>query len=79
MDKRWISLPGEGGHVDFAPNSEEEAMILEILRAESGVFHSERVLSGRGWGEIFTGRLLSPTTVCRRICARRYYRTRHGG
>ena len=33
VDKRWISLPGEGGHVDFAPNSEEEAIILEILRA----------------------------------------------
>ena len=24
VDKRWVSLPGEGGHVDFAPNSEEE-------------------------------------------------------
>ena len=23
VDKRWVSLPGEGGHVDFAPNSEE--------------------------------------------------------
>ena len=33
VDKRWVSLPGEGGHVDFAPNSEEEAIILEILRA----------------------------------------------
>ncbi|MEN8467924.1 glucokinase, partial [Enterobacter cloacae subsp. cloacae] len=21
VDKRWVSLPGEGGHVDFAPNS----------------------------------------------------------
>ncbi len=48
VDKRWISLPGEGGHVDFAPNSEEEAMILEILRAEIGHVSAERVLSGPG-------------------------------
>lgn len=31
-----IRLPGEGGHVDFAPNSEEEGIILEELRAEIG-------------------------------------------
>ncbi|MFQ9948872.1 MAG: glucokinase, partial [Escherichia coli] len=48
VDKRWISLPGEGGHVDFAPNSEEEAIILEILRAEIGHVSAERVLSGPG-------------------------------
>ncbi|MGU0172396.1 glucokinase [Escherichia coli] len=48
VDKRWVSLPGEGGHVDFAPNSEEEAIILEILRAEIGHVSAERVLSGPG-------------------------------
>ena len=42
VDKRWVSLPGEGGHVDFAPNSEEEAIILEILRAEIGHVSAER-------------------------------------
>ncbi|MFO6426528.1 glucokinase [Escherichia coli] len=47
VDKRWVSLPGEGGHVDFAPNSEEEAIILEILRA-NGQCSAERVLSGPG-------------------------------
>jgi glucokinase len=31
-----VSLPGEGGHVDFAPNSEEEGIILEELRASWG-------------------------------------------
>ncbi len=41
-------MPGEGGHVDFAPNSEEEAIILEILRAEIGHVSAERVLSGPG-------------------------------
>ncbi|RWR01249.1 glucokinase [[Pantoea] beijingensis] len=48
VDKRWVSLPGEGGHVDFAPNSEEEALILEVLRAEMGHVSAERVLSGTG-------------------------------
>jgi len=48
VDKRWVSLPGEGGHVDFAPNSEEEAIILEELRAEVGHVSAERVLSGPG-------------------------------
>ena len=48
VDKRWVSLPGEGGHVDFAPNSEEEDMILEQLRAEMGHVSAERILSGSG-------------------------------
>ncbi len=34
VDRRWVSLPGEGGH--FAPNSEERDIILEVLRAEVG-------------------------------------------
>lgn len=48
VDKRWVSLPGEGGHVDFAPNSEEEDQILRILRDEMGHVSAERVLSGAG-------------------------------
>ncbi len=48
VDKRWVSLPGEGGHVDFAPNSEEEGIILEELRGEIGHVSAERVLSGPG-------------------------------
>lgn len=48
VDKRWVSLPGEGGHVDFAANSEEEDLILEVLRAELGHVSAERVLSGAG-------------------------------
>ncbi|MGL9724582.1 glucokinase [Sodalis sp. (in: enterobacteria)] len=47
-EKRCISLPGEGGHVDFAPNSEEEDNILSVLRAELGHVSAERVLSGPG-------------------------------
>ncbi|AIX48907.1 MULTISPECIES: glucokinase [Pantoea] len=48
VNQRWVSLPGEGGHVDFAPNSEEEDQILEVLRAEMGHVSAERVLSGAG-------------------------------
>lgn len=48
VEKRWVTLPGEGGHVDFAPNSEEEAQILEVLRSELGHVSAERVLSGPG-------------------------------
>ncbi|KAA8998495.1 glucokinase [Affinibrenneria salicis] len=48
VNGQWISLPGEGGHVDFAPNSEEEVAILQILRAEFGHISAERILSGSG-------------------------------
>lgn len=48
VGKQWVSLPGEGGHVDFAPNSEEEDLILEILRPELGHVSAERLLSGMG-------------------------------
>lgn len=48
VNRRWVSLPGEGGHVDFAPNSEEEDIILEVLRGEVGHVSAERVLSGPG-------------------------------
>lgn len=48
IDQRWVSLPGEGGHVDFAPNSEEEDLILETLRSELGHVSAERLLSGMG-------------------------------
>jgi len=48
VDRRWVSLPGEGGHVDFAANSEEEDQILVVLRAELGHVSAERILSGSG-------------------------------
>lgn len=48
VDKRWVSLPGEGGHVDFAANSDEEDQILEVLRTELGHVSVERILSGAG-------------------------------
>ncbi len=70
VDKRWVSLPGEGGHVDFAPNSEEEGIILEILRAEIGHVSAERVLSGPGL-VICIAQLLKPTTACQKISSQK--------
>jgi len=45
---RWVSLPGEGGHVDYAPTTEEEAVIHALLREELGHVSAERILSGQG-------------------------------
>ncbi len=45
---KWISLPGEGGHVDLAPGTMSEDMILIALRARIGHVSAERVLSGPG-------------------------------
>lgn len=75
---RWISLPGEGGHVDFAANSEEEDMILEVLRPELGHVSAERILSGPGLVNLYhaivksDGRLpenLAPKDVTERALA----------
>ncbi|GBU14482.1 glucokinase [Enterobacterales bacterium] len=62
-DKRWLSLPGEGGHVDFAPNSEEEDMILEQLRTEMGHVSAERILSGPGLVNLYRAIVKSDNRV----------------
>lgn len=57
--ERWMSLPGEGGHVDFAPNSEEEDAVLHALRAEVGHVSAERLLSGPGLVNLYRGLVLA--------------------
>ena len=44
--KIWHVLGGEGGHTAFAPRSEEDVAIAEILRAEHGFVSSELITSG---------------------------------
>lgn len=44
----WVAVPGEGGHVDFAPGGEGEVEILRALWREFGHASIERVLSGPG-------------------------------
>ncbi len=55
----FFSVPGEGGHVDFAPNSEEEDLILSVLREEIGHVSCERLLSGQGLVNIYRAIVIS--------------------
>jgi len=48
-----IVLPGEGGHVDFAPITDIEVKILSRLRAQFGRVSIERLLCGAGIMNIY--------------------------
>ena len=41
-------MPGEGGHVDFAANTEEEDAVLQVMRGELGHVSAERFLRAPG-------------------------------
>ncbi len=53
LGKRWLCLPGEGGHVGFAAGTDDEIAILSRLHAELGHVSTERVLSGPGLVNIY--------------------------
>ncbi len=61
----------QASYVDFAPNSEEEAIILEILRAEIGhVFRGARAF----WpwaGEFVSRNCAKLTTACQKISSQK--------
>ena len=44
----WTAVPGEGGHVDFAPGDDKEVELLRALWREFGHASAERLLSGPG-------------------------------
>jgi len=44
----WAAIEGEGGHATFAPMSERESDIADLLRGRFGHVSWERVLSGPG-------------------------------
>ena len=46
-------IEGEGGHADFAPTNEEEALVLDVLSARFGRVSIERLLSGDGLLNIY--------------------------
>lgn len=48
INEQWLALPCEGGHADFAPNSELEMAIWQILHKEYSHVFVERLLSGPG-------------------------------
>jgi glucokinase len=65
----WRVLPGEGGHVAFAPLDEDQDRVLNALRAEHGRVTAERVVSGPGLAaihRILAGDTLDPAEIVRR-------------
>jgi len=53
VNDQWISLGGEGGHVDFAPTDELEIKILNYLLTKYEHVSYEQVLSGTGLQQIY--------------------------
>ena len=51
---RWAAIEGEGGHATFAPMSERESRIADLLRGRFGHVSWERVLSGPGLVNLYT-------------------------
>lgn len=52
--QRYHVMPSEGGHVDFAPTTEQEIGLLRFLiRQYSGHVSYERVVSGMGMANIY--------------------------
>ncbi|MGH6962500.1 MAG: glucokinase, partial [Dongiaceae bacterium] len=50
----WAAIEGEGGHATFAPMSERESRIADLLRGRFGHVSWERVLSGPGLVNLYT-------------------------
>jgi len=53
QNNRYLPIPSEGGHADFAPNNESETRLLRYLRQHFGHVSVERVLSGSGLVNIY--------------------------
>lgn len=51
----WKALDGEGGHVDFAPQDENDIAIWRYLKKLLSHVSAEEVLSGRGVVHIYRG------------------------
>ncbi|REL35632.1 glucokinase [Thalassotalea euphylliae] len=53
QQETWLSLSGEGGHVDFAPVDKQEIDILEFLLTKYQHVSYEQLLSGLGIEQIY--------------------------
>lgn len=63
---RWRCIPGEGGHVAFAPGDEQQAALWRHLQQRHGRVTWERVVSGPGLAaihEFLGGPVLAPEEV----------------
>ncbi len=49
----WVPVASEGGHMDFAPQDDEQAGLAAALRARHGHVSVERVVSGMGLPDIY--------------------------
>ncbi len=49
---RHLVVPSEGGHADFAPNTDQEIELLRFLKTRHDFVSSEIILSGRGFREL---------------------------
>jgi len=68
---RYVPIPSEGGHADFAPANETEAELWQYLYQQYGHVSIERVLSGSGLVNIYnwlqhSGRFQEPQWLHRR-------------
>jgi glucokinase len=49
----WTVISGEGGHVGFAPNTEQEIRLWRRMREKYGRVSAERVLNGAGLANVY--------------------------
>ncbi|MFP5285740.1 MAG: glucokinase, partial [Thermoanaerobaculia bacterium] len=54
VGERWVPVPSEGGHMDFAPRTEEEIGLLRYLRERYGRVSVERVVTGPGLFNLYS-------------------------
>ena len=50
---KWVVVPTEGGHADFAPQNELQILLLKYLEKQFGHVSFERILSGPGICNIY--------------------------
>lgn len=68
----WRVLPGEGGHVAFSPQDDDQERVWRVLRAEVGRVTAERVVSGPGLAaihRILAGEEADPSEIARRAAS----------
>lgn len=53
LNGSWHAVAGEGGHMDFAPNTEYELKIWQAFHHKYGHVSAERILSGPGLEELY--------------------------
>jgi glucokinase len=72
QDGRYLPVPSEGGHADYAPNNEAEIKLWQYLHQQYGHVSIERVVSGSGLVNIYnwfkdSGRLSEPEWLKKKI------------